>query len=1505
MKKFLYKFLVVVLAFGMLTPSWLIKVWAPTMVQAAAPCLTMANIGVLANGTGSGGTFKIGDVVTAWFDDTGSLPSDYALTVSFDFSEFGRGVEVGAETAPGSHIWQAGTGIIDGSVDVTDADIIVTATNGDGPSTVTDNEDHLVDGISPIITGNGDISIVENHSTPSSVAGIGDQIAFSAGTLVDITGDSTTYTINISAATGNPADTALLAGNTSSPLLEGVLNGNSYFAVTATDNAGNTQSGSVITNALDFDTIRPTLVSSYTASVTRVVVNFSESIDATTVDSSDFSIDNPVRLVTGVTVDTPTKVILDTTSALPSGATPTITASSLDDLVGNTINTNSQITAVDGVKPQVGPDVIGLVYTQGQNDRDDILSVGFSENIPTAGTAIDYTVLYDSDGNLSTLADQRSITVSGVSNAENDSVVELGITDQSGNLDMGGVFSVTVSSAGNVLDAAGNSIDVFANSVISDFVSVFDDYAPVLTSAGLIPTGATVGVGAVVTVYVNTDDALFDQNLSTVTGSINSYGLSFVYDAVDTRYEASYTVGEGDSDLLNAEALSIQLTDRAGNLSNVISTSGSGLNIDANTPAAPSVIVPGLAIILNSGARNISGNAEADTAISIYSDPNNDGDKSDGTVVATGTATGGSYSISTPLTQDADNFFLVTSTDSAGNESPVAVVPMITEDSTSPVVSLNFPNGGEQFAAGSSTVITWTPATDSHLLANPIDLYYSTNNGSSYSLVEVGEVNDGSYDWTVPDVNSDQVIVKIIAFDAAGNSSEDTSDAVFTIDNSDPTSTISSDLQGQVYGPNTWDLSPVNGVISGTADDSPAGIASVDVTIINPFGDYWNGAGWTATTSSVTASGTTAWSYVLDKAQMGSKNGVYTLAARATDNVGHVESTSTGTFIWDNVNPTASITAPVSSTLWRAGNRTITWSASDINFGSQPIALEYQIDGGGWNSITSATENDGYYVWNVPVGTNANAAEVRLIATDQANNTTQVTSSLFTIDSTLPTVSIAAPATGSIAKGTITLSATADDPTPPTTPSGVNYVRFSYRISGGSWTNLLPTDNSAPYEYSWDTTSVADGDYELRAYVVDNAGNSRTLTTYTSIVIDNTDPTVVLSDNHPDNIVRDADTVDITATFTEADQIDETTPPTIAIGDAVVATAMTKTSNLVWTYQWNVPAGHNHDEAVTITATDRAGNPNVAATGKTTYAIDNTKPILSATPKADDYQDAKLVILTSDDVNPDVIYFTTDNTDPSKTNGTLYSTPISVVVDTTIKAIAYDLAGNDSGVQEFVYRIAPVISGETSSAVGETSVTITWTTNQASTSRVVYDTVSHSTKDIAPNYGYAFSTDTYPGLVTSHTVAITELIPGTTYYFRTVSHGSPEATGSEYSFTTQSAKIVKTVTATEPVAIQPATPQNIVQEPAETVTPVPTEQGEIKGTETEDSGDSEDINWTPWIILFILIILAGAATGGYFYWFGKDDEEEIVSSEVIKKSRKPAKTGSKAKKAPTNKKNRW
>ncbi len=104
-----------------------------------------------------------------------------------------------------------------------------------------------------------------------------------------------------------------------------------------------------------------------------------------------------------------------------------------------------------------------------------------------------------------------------------------------------------------------------------------------------------------------------------------------------------------------------------------------------------------------------------------------------------------------------------------------------------------------------------------------------------------------------------------------------------------------------------------------------------------------------------------------------------------------------------------------------------------------------------------------------------------------------------------------------------------------------------------------------------------------------------------------------------------------------------------------------------------------------------------------------------------------------------------------------------------------------------------MIFNEAEISITTTTVTITWQTNYFSTTQVLYATVAEAHNlDLSdnigtpPKYGYAHTTpeyDTTPK-VASHSITITGLISGTTYYYRCVSHGS-FALSEERSFTTK------------------------------------------------------------------------------------------------------------------------
>ena len=111
------------------------------------------------------------------------------------------------------------------------------------------------------------------------------------------------------------------------------------------------------------------------------------------------------------------------------------------------------------------------------------------------------------------------------------------------------------------------------------------------------------------------------------------------------------------------------------------------------------------------------------------------------------------------------------------------------------------------------------------------------------------------------------------------------------------------------------------------------------------------------------------------------------------------------------------------------------------------------------------------------------------------------------IDRTAPTGSITAPGSGAYIGGT-TVAVASDSAD---TLSGVTQVVFQRSPAGqGTWTTLA-TDTTSPYSLVWNTTSLSDGAFDLRAVTTDMAGNSFN-GPVTTVNVDNTGPTATQDD---------------------------------------------------------------------------------------------------------------------------------------------------------------------------------------------------------------------------------------------------------------------------------------------------------------------------------------------------------------------------------------------------------
>ena len=94
-------------------------------------------------------------------------------------------------------------------------------------------------------------------------------------------------------------------------------------------------------------------------------------------------------------------------------------------------------------------------------------------------------------------------------------------------------------------------------------------------------------------------------------------------------------------------------------------------------------------------------------------------------------------------------------------------------------IALTAPNGEEVWCGGSSREITWATIIPE---VDHIHLLYSTDSGANYQDIITSTPNDGTYEWTTPEIDLSTVRVKAIAKDSSNNAlAADESDADFTI----------------------------------------------------------------------------------------------------------------------------------------------------------------------------------------------------------------------------------------------------------------------------------------------------------------------------------------------------------------------------------------------------------------------------------------------------------------------------------------------------------------------------------------------------------------------------------------------------------------------------------------------------------------------------------------------------------------------------------------------------
>ena len=290
----------------------------------------------------------------------------------------------------------------------------------------------------------------------------------------------------------------------------------------------------------------------------------------------------------------------------------------------------------------------------------------------------------------------------------------------------------------------------------------------------------------------------------------------------------------------------------------------------------------------------------------------------------------------------------------------------------------------------------------------------------------------------------------------------------------------------------------------------------------------------------------------------------------------------------DTTAPVVSITSPVNNST-AAGAVSVTANASD-NVGVTRV--EFYLNGVLQTTVTSAPFN---FTWNTASVSNGSYS-LSAKAYDAAGNaglSPAVSVTVFN-DTTAPLVSIAAIANSTALGGIATVTVGASD--------DVGVARVEFYVNSV----LQGTLTSAPYNFTWNTASFANGSYVLSAKAFDAAGNVGTSADQTVTVFNDT--TAPLVSINPVSTPTSDPAQAISGSVSDNDAVSSVTVQ-VGSGTAIAAT--------ISGGGWNCPLtgleiGSN---LITVRATDRSGNSSVATTSIVVTA--GTTPVAAPLTIAD------------------------------------------------------------------------------------------------------------------------------------------------------------------------------------------------------------------------------------------------------------------------------------------------
>lgn len=550
-----------------------------------------------------------------------------------------------------------------------------------------------------------------------------------------------------------------------------------------------------------------------------------------------------------------------------------------------------------------------------------------------------------------------------------------------------------------------------------------------------------------------------------------------------------------------------------------------------------------------------------------------------------------------------------TATDNAGNRTQV--VASVTVDNSAPSEQLVAPSAGSYLAGSQVLSVNATDAIGLGSVRAMVD------------GVELGTLTSPPFEfaWDTARVADGAHQLSSLATDLAGNSLLVSEQVV--ADNTPPTVTISAPLNG----------SYVAGRVAVTVQGADAvALKQVDATV--------------GSQSLGVSAGSPA-SFVWDSA--GVADGTYSISGGAEDRAGN-RGQAAASIVVDNTPPSVAITRPAADAAIR-GVVTVGSSAGDL--GSGVGSVQFAVDGTPFANAAVAPYQADLDTTQLTPGVHALA----VTAMDRVGNSASASENI-TVDNIPPEVTFLSPAPGAWVRQQVAIQLSASD--------NLTLSSVTLLVDGSAVATLLVP----PFQFTLDSTALAQGPHQLTATATDSAGNGTSINQ--AINVDNIAPSAAL--DSPANSSRLRGVVAVQGSASDDQGLSTVS---LQIDGATVATA----SSSPVTYSWQTSGAADGSHVVEVVATDLSGNSQRSAA---TVLVDNTPPAVNLTSPTNGAAIGASATLSATAQDASGIALVDFVLDGATLVGTASAAPYAVAWDASstpagahsITAIAYDTVGN-------------------------------------------------------------------------------------------------------------------------------------------------------------------------------------------------------------------------------------